>query len=75
GWVADAYILANTVFLVYGKLLRIFPAKWVLVAGIMFFEVGSFMCGVARKVGTLIAERTVSGVGTAAICAFSFSLL
>ncbi|KAJ7810439.1 hypothetical protein B0H14DRAFT_2607386 [Mycena olivaceomarginata] len=63
GWVADAYILVNTIFLVYGKLLHIFPAKWVLVAGITLFEVGSLMCGVGRNVGTLIAEWTASGVG------------
>ncbi|KAJ7790499.1 hypothetical protein B0H14DRAFT_2625936 [Mycena olivaceomarginata] len=65
GWVADAYILGITVFLIYGKLLHIFPAKWVLIAGITLFEpeVGSLMCGVGRNVGTLIAEWTASGVG------------
>ncbi|KAJ6568110.1 ABC transporter [Mycena vulgaris] len=68
GWVSDSYILAQTVFLlVHGKLLRIFSAKWVLVSGIILFEVGSLVCGVAQNVEQLIAGRTVSGIGAAAI--------
>ncbi|KAJ6521158.1 ABC transporter [Mycena vulgaris] len=68
GWVSDSYILAQTVFLlVHGKLLRIFPAKWVLVSGIILFEVGSLVCGVAQNVEQLIAGRIVSGIGAAAI--------
>ncbi|KAJ7690261.1 ABC transporter [Mycena rosella] len=68
GWVSDSYILAQTVFLlVHGKLLRIFPAKWVLVSGIVLFELGSLLCGLSRNVGQLIAGRVVSGIGAAAI--------
>nr|GAT46952.1 major facilitator superfamily protein [Mycena chlorophos] len=68
GWISDAYLLATTVLLlVYGKLLRIFPAKWVLVAGISCFEIGSLVAGVSRNVGALIAGRVISGGGAAGI--------
>ncbi|KAJ6521163.1 ABC transporter [Mycena vulgaris] len=76
GWVSDAYILAQTVcLLVQGKLLRIFPAKWVLVSGIILFELGSLVCGVAQNVEQLIAGRTVSGIGAAAIFVSTIQML
>ncbi|KAJ6577049.1 ABC transporter, partial [Mycena vulgaris] len=66
GWVASSFILAQTVFLLfYGQVLRIFPAKWILVSAITIFETGSLVCGVSQNVNQLIAGRTVSGVGAA----------
>ncbi|KAJ7723274.1 ABC transporter [Mycena maculata] len=68
GWIADSYILAETAFLlVHGKLLRIFAAKYVLIAGIILFELGSLVCGLAQGVGQIIAGRTFSGIGAASI--------
>ncbi|KAJ6534270.1 major facilitator superfamily domain-containing protein [Mycena capillaripes] len=68
GWISDSYILAQTIFvLIHGKLLRIFAAKWVLVSGIALFGIGSLVCGLAHNVKKLIAGRTVSGIGAAAI--------
>ncbi|KAJ7073604.1 major facilitator superfamily domain-containing protein [Mycena amicta] len=68
GWVATSFVLAQTVFLLfYGQILRIYPAKYVLLAAIVIFEIGSLVCGVAQNVDMLIAGRTVSGVGAAGI--------
>ncbi|KAJ7737380.1 ABC transporter [Mycena metata] len=68
GWVSTSFILAQSVFLLfYGQLLRIFPAKWVLVSAIAIFELGSLVCGLAQNVGQLIAGRTVSGLGAAGL--------
>ncbi|KAJ6486092.1 ABC transporter [Mycena vitilis] len=68
GWVATSFVLAQTVFILfYGQLLRIFPAKWVLVCSITTFEIGSLVCGVAQNVDQLIAGRAVSGLGAAGI--------
>ncbi|KAJ7174162.1 ABC transporter [Mycena crocata] len=68
GWVATSFVLAQTIFLLfYGQVLRIFPAKWVLVSAIIIFEIGSLVCGVAQNVYQLIAGRTVSGLGAAGI--------
>ncbi|KAJ7164486.1 transporter [Mycena filopes] len=68
GWVSSSFILAQTVFLLfYGQVLRIFPAKWVLISAIVLFEIGSLVCGVAQNVDMLISGRVVSGVGAAGI--------
>ncbi|KAJ6617097.1 transporter [Mycena sp. CBHHK59/15] len=68
GWVASSFVLAQTIFLLfYGQLLRIFPAKWILVSAITIFEAGSLVCGLAQNVDQLIAGRTVSGLGAAGI--------
>ncbi|KAJ7666368.1 major facilitator superfamily domain-containing protein [Mycena rosella] len=68
GWVASSFVLAQTVFLLfYGQILRIFPAKWILVSAITIFEIGSLVCGVSQNVNQLIAGRTVSGLGAAGI--------
>ncbi|KAJ7174046.1 ABC transporter, partial [Mycena crocata] len=68
GWVASSFVLAQTVFLLfYGQVLRIFPAKWVLVSAIAIFEIGSLLCGVSQNVNQLIAGRAVSGVGAAGL--------
>ncbi|KAJ6493161.1 ABC transporter [Mycena sanguinolenta] len=68
GWVATSFVLAQTVFLLfYGQVLRIFPAKFVLLFAVALFEIGSLVCGVAHSVGQLIAGRVVSGIGAAGI--------
>ncbi|KAK7018188.1 major facilitator transporter-like protein [Favolaschia claudopus] len=68
GWVASSFVLSQTVFILfYGQILRIFPAKWVLISSIVIFEIGSLVCGVAQNVDQLIAGRTVSGVGAAGL--------
>ncbi|KAF7331626.1 Major facilitator transporter-like protein [Mycena kentingensis (nom. inval.)] len=68
GWVATSFVLAQTVFLLfYGQVLRIYPSKYVLLGAIVIFELGSIVCGVAQNIDTLIAGRTVSGLGAAGI--------
>ncbi|KAJ7237563.1 putative transporter [Mycena haematopus] len=68
GWVATSFVLAQTVFLLfYGQVLRIFPAKFVLIFAIVLFEIGSLVCGVTQSIGQLIAGRVISGVGAAGI--------
>ncbi|KAF7378120.1 Major facilitator transporter-like protein [Mycena sanguinolenta] len=65
-WVAASFILAQSAFLlVFGQVLRIFAAKWILLATITIFELGSLVCGLAHNMGALIAGRTVSGLGAA----------
>ncbi|KAJ6577048.1 transporter [Mycena vulgaris] len=68
GWVASSFVLAQTIFILfYGQVLRIFPAKWILVSAIAIFEIGSLLCGVSQNVNQLIAGRTVSGLGAAGL--------
>ncbi|KZP04167.1 MFS general substrate transporter [Athelia psychrophila] len=66
GWVASAFILAQTVFLLFfGQLMRIIPAKYVLLTSVFIFEAGSLVCALSGNVDQLIAGRAVSGVGAA----------
>ncbi|KAK7013189.1 major facilitator transporter-like protein, partial [Favolaschia claudopus] len=68
GWVASSYILAKTVFvLLYGQILRIYAATWVLVTSVVIFEAGSLFCALSQNVHELIAGRTVAGLGAAGI--------
>ncbi|KAJ7082363.1 major facilitator superfamily domain-containing protein [Mycena belliarum] len=68
GWVASSFVLAQTVFILfYGQLLRVFPAKWVLISSITLFEAGSLLCGLSQNVNELIAGRAISGIGAAGI--------
>ncbi|KAF7358092.1 Major facilitator transporter-like protein [Mycena venus] len=76
GWVATSFVLAQTVFILfYGQLLRIFPAKWILVSSIVIFEAGSLLCGVSQNVDQLIAGRAVSGVGAAGMFVAMFQVI
>ncbi|KZP30292.1 MFS general substrate transporter [Athelia psychrophila] len=66
GWVASSFVLSETVFILFfGQIMRIFPAKYVLLINIFIFEAGSLLCGVSSNVNMLIAGRVVSGVGAA----------
>ncbi|KAK7055469.1 major facilitator transporter-like protein [Favolaschia claudopus] len=68
GWISTAFIMAQTVLLLfYGQLMRVFPAKLVLLAAIGLFEVGSLVCGVAHSAEQLIAGRVISGLGGAGV--------
>ncbi|KAK6974569.1 major facilitator transporter-like protein [Favolaschia claudopus] len=76
GWVATSFVLSHTVFLLlYGQLLRIFSAKWVMLAAITVFEAGSLLCGVSQNIDQLIAGRTVSGAGAAGILISSIQII
>jgi MFS family permease len=73
GWVAASFTLSQTVFILFcGQLLRIFPAKWVLICSIIIFEAGSLLCALSQNVHQLIAGRAISGPGAAGICTCNF---
>ncbi|KAF8308091.1 MFS general substrate transporter [Clavulina sp. PMI_390] len=49
--------------LAFAQWLGIFPAKHVLIFAVVVFEVGSFLCGIAPNMITLIIGRAVAGLG------------
>ncbi|KAL5354260.1 hypothetical protein ACLOAV_000348 [Pseudogymnoascus australis] len=68
GWYGSAYLLTTcSLQLFYGKLYVIFDIKFVFLAAISVFELGSLICGVAKNSITLIAGRAVAGAGAAGI--------
>ncbi|KIM25825.1 hypothetical protein M408DRAFT_73890 [Serendipita vermifera MAFF 305830] len=67
-WIVSAYLLTQAGFiLIYGQLLTILPTKWVYLATIFIFEVGSLICGVAPSMNVLILGRAIAGVGASGI--------
>lgn len=67
-WVFAAYMLTATVTLpIYGKLADLYGRKPVMLAGIALFLGGSFLCGHAGSMNTLILFRATQGLGAGAI--------
>src|SRR5512141_863898 len=67
-WVFAAYMLTTTVTLpIHGKLADLYGRKPVMMAGIAVFLGGSFLCGHAGSMTTLILFRAVQGLGAGAI--------
>ncbi|NUW43317.1 MFS transporter [Nonomuraea rhodomycinica] len=63
-WVVTAYLLASTVSTpLWGKLGDQFGRKYLFVAAIVIFLVGSALCGLSQSMGELIAFRSLQGLG------------
>jgi MFS family permease len=74
GWYASAYLLTTCSFqLIFGKLYTFYSLKWVYLAALALFELGSFLCGIAPNSTALIIGRAVAGLGSAGI--FSGAIL
>ncbi len=66
-WVINGYALVfASLMLVGGSLADRFGRKWVMLAGIAVFCVGSLICAVASSVALVIIGRAVMGIGAAA---------
>jgi EmrB/QacA subfamily drug resistance transporter len=67
-WVFSAYLLMNAVtVLIYGKLSDLFGRKPILTFGIIFFLLGSILCGFAESMKMLILFRFIQGFGAGAV--------
>ncbi|KAJ7460118.1 DHA14-like major facilitator [Mycena galericulata] len=74
GWYGSAYLLTTAATqLLFGKFYSFLPVKWVFVAAISTFELGSLLCGVAPNSNALIVGRAIAGLGSAGI--FSGALI
>ncbi|KAK7019554.1 major facilitator superfamily domain-containing protein [Favolaschia claudopus] len=68
GWYGSAYLLTTAgTQLLFGKLYTHFSIKWVYVASIALFEIGTLLCGAAPSSSIFILGRAVAGVGNAGI--------
>ncbi|CAG8439918.1 5459_t:CDS:10 [Dentiscutata heterogama] len=63
-WVGTAYLLTATGFQpTYGALSDIFGRKYVFLAAILLFELGSLLCGLSVNMTMLIISRGIAGMG------------
>jgi len=65
-WMIDIYFLTlATLILAGGKLADLFGKRKMLVLGVFFFGLGSFMCGISQGPLFLIFSRFLQGLGGA----------
>ena len=50
-----------------GRLYQLYSTKWVFLASIFIFEVGSALCGAAPSSSAFIVGRAIAGVGAAGV--------
>jgi multidrug resistance protein len=75
-WVTTAYLLAETTVIpIVGKLGDQYGRKWLTVAGVAVFLVGSILCGVAGSMLQLIVFRGLQGLGGGMLLATTFALI
>ncbi|PYH97029.1 MFS transporter [Aspergillus ellipticus CBS 707.79] len=67
-WYGSSYLFATcAVQVIFAKLYQFYPSKWVFLAGLLIFEVGSLICGVAPTSAALIVGRSIAGLGAAGL--------
>ncbi|KAK6501009.1 hypothetical protein TWF506_003765 [Arthrobotrys conoides] len=68
GWYGSAYLITGCGFMpLSGKIYTFYPTKWVFLAQIVFFEVGSALCGWAPNSTSFIVGRAIAGAGSSGI--------
>ncbi len=75
GWIGSSYLLASSAVMpLYGKLGDLFGRKYVMLAAIALFTIGSLICGLAWSMESLIAARVFQGLGGGGILVSIFSV-
>jgi EmrB/QacA subfamily drug resistance transporter len=75
-WVVNAYALTFGVLLLTGgKLADMLGRRSIFIAGLVIFTGASLWCGLAGDAGSLIAARTVQGVGAALMNPATLSII
>jgi EmrB/QacA subfamily drug resistance transporter len=75
-WVVTSYLLASTIVTVLaGKLGDLFGRKRVFQAAVLFFVVGSVLCGLAQSMSMLVVARALQGIGGGGITVTASALI
>ncbi|KAH7317458.1 major facilitator superfamily transporter [Rhexocercosporidium sp. MPI-PUGE-AT-0058] len=68
GWYGSAYLLFVSGFqLFFGRLYSFLSMKWLFIACVLLFEIGSLISAVAPTSAALIAGRAISGFGASGV--------
>ena len=69
-WVILVYLITvSSSLLAFGRLADLFGKRFIYMAGQVVFMIGSFGCGRAGGIGSLIAARAFQAVGAAMLVA------
>jgi MFS family permease len=78
-WIGAGFPMGSVAtILLIGNLYGNFNMKWVYIASILLFEIGSVLCGASPNMNALISGRVIAGIGGAGIylgCLNYFSYL
>ncbi|GAF65853.1 putative MFS transporter [Bacillus sp. TS-2] len=67
-WVFSAYLLMQVMTIpIYGKLSDMYGRKIIFTIGMLFFLLGSLLCGFSTSMEMLIIARLVQGLGAGAV--------
>ncbi|KAI1148949.1 major facilitator superfamily domain-containing protein [Nemania diffusa] len=67
-WITNAFFVASAAFQpLFGQLCNVFGRRWVTLAIVAIFTLGSGICGGANTGAMLIAGRTIQGIGSGGI--------
>lgn len=76
GWVFSSYLLASTATVpVYGQLADKMGRRWVYVAGMTIFLVGSIACSFCTSLRWLVLARLIQGLGAGALTPLTYIIL
>ncbi|KAL8382690.1 hypothetical protein RB595_006464 [Gaeumannomyces hyphopodioides] len=68
GWYASAYMLTTAASqLLFGRVYKFYPTKWIFLVCIIVFEAGSAICGSAPNSVVFIVGRAIAGMASAGI--------
>ena len=75
-WVVTSYLLASTIVTALaGRLGDLYGRKRVFQAAIIFFVVGSALCGLSQSMTLLVGARALQGIGGGAITVTASALI
>ena len=68
GWYGSAFLLTGCSFQLFlGRIYTFYSPKWVFLAVIAIFEIGSAICGAAPNSIAFIVGRAIAGMGSAGV--------
>ncbi len=75
-WVVTIYLLTSTISVpIIGKLSDMYGRKWLYMAGIGVFLIGSALSGISGDMNQLIIFRGLQGLGAGFIAACAFAII
>src|ERR1700754_3469300 len=75
-WVVTSYLLASTIVTaLVGKLGDLFGRKRVFQAAVVFFVIGSVLCGLSQSMAMLVGSRALQGIGGGGITVTASALI
>ena len=75
GWYGSAYLLTQlSLQSTFGKLYSLYNVKYVYIAALLIFEIGSSICACAPSSVVFIIGRAISGTGSAGIYSGSLTI-